>query len=59
MSPEKHCILREAEEILGIKIRTARAWVHDGKLNAVKYGDSNRLYVPESEIIRKQSEERA
>lgn len=59
MSPEKHYNLREAAEMLGIKIRTARAWVHDGKLNAVKYGDSNRLYVPESEIVRKQNEERA
>lgn len=59
MNLEKHYNLRETAEILGIKIRTARAWVHDGKLNAVRYGDSNRLYVPESEIIRKQSEERA
>lgn len=59
MCPEKHYNLRDTAEILGIKIRTARAWVHDGKLNAVKYGDSNRLYVPESEIIRKQNEEKA
>lgn len=59
MCPEKYYNLRDTAEILGIKIRTARAWVHDGKLNAVKYGDSNRLYVPESEIIRKQNEEKA
>ena len=57
--PETHYNVRETAEILGIKIRTARAWVHDGMLNAVRYGDSNRLYVPESEIIRKQSEEKA
>lgn len=59
MSPEKHYNLREAAEILGIKIRTAREWVHKGKLRAHKYPVSNRWYVAESEIERLRNEQQS
>lgn len=49
---EKHYNLREAAELLGIKVRTAREWVRTGKLKAKKYEGSKRWYVPESEIVR-------
>lgn len=49
---EKSYSLKDAAEILGIKIRTARQWVHDGKMKAVKYQGMNRWYVLESEIRR-------
>lgn len=49
---ERHYSLKDAAQILGIKIRTARQWVHDGKMQAVKYSGMNRWYVTESEIRR-------
>lgn len=42
--------LRQAAAMLGIKTRTARAWVHDGKLSAIKYPGSDRWYVSAQEI---------
>lgn len=53
----KMCSLRKIADILGIKIRTAREWVHTGKMNAIKYPGSQRWYVPESEIRRLRGEE--
>lgn len=44
--------LRSAAELLGIKTRTARLWVHEGKLNAMKYPGSERWYVTQEEIER-------
>lgn len=44
--------LRRAAELLGIKTRTARLWVHNGKLNACKYPNSQRWYVTQEEIER-------
>lgn len=44
--------LRSAAELLGIKTRTARLWVHNGKLNAMKYPGSERWYVTQEEIER-------
>ena len=44
--------LRNAADILGIKVRTAREWVHSGKMNASKYPNSQRWYVTEEEINR-------
>lgn len=49
---ERYYNLNEVAELLGIKIRTAREWIHTGKMHAVKYPDSRPWYVPESEIIR-------
>lgn len=44
--------LRNAAELLGVKTRTAREWVKNGKLAAVKYEGSERWYVSEEEIER-------
>lgn len=44
--------LSNAANLLGIKVRTARDWVHKGKLKALKYPSSNRWYVSEKEINR-------
>ena len=49
---ERHYNLSEASVLLGIKMRTAREWVHNGKIRAVKYGSGRQWYVPESEIRR-------
>ena len=44
--------LYDAANVIGIKIRTAREWIHNGKLKAVKYPNSQRWYVSEKEIKR-------
>lgn len=49
---EKHFGLRQASELLGIKVRTVREWIRLGKIKASKYPDSNRWYITESEIKR-------
>lgn len=48
----KYYPLREAAEMLNIQIRTARQWVHDGRLKAVHYPGSRRWYVTGREILR-------
>lgn len=52
MTDEKRYSVRQAANMLGIKVRTVREWIRNGKLNANKYGVSNRWYIPESEIVR-------
>ena len=52
---ERFYNLNEVSALLGIKVRTAREWVHNGKLNAVKYPDSKLWFVSESEIRRVQN----
>lgn len=54
---EKYYNLNEASVLLGIKVRTAREWVHNGKMKAVKYPNSKMWHVPESEIRRLRGEE--
>lgn len=49
---EKMYSLRQAANILGVKIRTLRGWVVQGKVNATKYPNSNRWYIAEDEIRR-------
>lgn len=49
---DKYYKLLEAANLLGIKVRTAREWVKNGKLKAVKYPTSNMWFVPQSEITR-------
>lgn len=46
--------LLEVAGLLGIKVRTVRQWVHDGKLTATKLAGSRRWIVMESEIKRVQ-----
>lgn len=56
---EKRYNLKQASDMLGIKVRTAREWVHKGKLRAHKYPVSNRWYVSESEIKRLRNEKQS
>ena len=49
---EKNYSIKQASEVLGIKVRTVREWIRDGKIKAKKYDVSNRWFIPESEIIR-------
>ena len=44
--------IRQAADILGIKVRTVREWIKLGKLNAEKYECSNRWFISEEEINR-------
>ncbi len=44
--------IRQASKLLGIKVRTVRQWIHDGKIKAGKYDVSNRWFIEESEIER-------
>jgi excisionase family DNA binding protein len=44
--------IRHASTLLGVKVRTIREWIKNGKLNAIKYPASNRWYIPASEIDR-------
>ena len=52
---ERYYNLKETSVLLGIKVRTAREWVHNGKMNAVQYANGKSWYVPESEIRRIQN----
>lgn len=47
--------LREVSELLGIKLRTVREWVRNGKIHANKITGTNRWIVMESEIRRLQN----
>ena len=49
---EKNYSVRQAGDLLGIKVRTVREWIRKGKLKAVKYDVSNRWFIPEEEIRR-------
>ena len=44
-----------ASEVLGVKVRTIRQWIRDGKIKAQKYSVSNRWFIPAEEIDRIQS----
>lgn len=51
---EKGYNLIEVANLLGIKVRTAREWVHNGKIKANKIPNSRRWIVMESEVERLQ-----
>jgi len=44
--------LLQVADFLGLKVRTVRQWIHDGKLKATKLEGSRRWVVSESEIKR-------
>lgn len=50
--PEKAYKISDAAAMLGIKIRTIRQWIHDGKIKAFRYPNSRNLFVTEAEIKR-------
>ena len=53
---EKGYNLNQVSELLGIQVRTVRAWIRNGKLNAKKIEGTNRWIVMESEIKRLRGE---
>lgn len=52
---EKSYKLIEVAEILGLKVRTIRQWVHDGKIKATKVPGGKHWLVLESEVRRLQN----
>lgn len=58
MGMEKGYNVIETAELLGIKIRTVREWIHNGKIKAQKLGDSRRWVILESEIRRLRNEDK-
>lgn len=49
---EKNYNIKQASDLLGIKIRTVRQWIRDNKIHGIKYPASPRWFIPESEIKR-------
>lgn len=49
---EKQYTLKEASEMLNIKVRTLRKMIYDKKIVAKKYEGLWTLYISESEIKR-------
>lgn len=47
--------LNQVADLLGIKVRTVREWVKNGKIRANKLAGSTRWAVSESEIARLQN----
>ena len=52
---EKGYNLLEVADLLGIRVRTVRQWIKDGKIHANKIPGSRRWIVMESEIRRLQN----
>ena len=44
--------LRQTSNLLGIKVRTAREWIRNGKLSAQKDPFNRRWFVTQEEIDR-------
>ena len=53
---EKGYNLNQTAELLGIKVRTVREWIHTDKLKAHKPEGSRKWIVLESEIRRLRGE---
>lgn len=49
---EKQYTLKEASELLNIKVRLLRKRINEKKIIAKKYDGSNMLYISESELNR-------
>lgn len=53
---EKCYNLKEAADLLCVKVTTVRKWVREGKLKANKLAEADRWIVYESEIKRVRGE---
>ena len=42
----------ETATALGVKTRTVRGWIHDGKIKAVKYNGGKKWFIGAEEIER-------
>ena len=51
---DKMYSVRECANILGVKVRTVRQWIVDGKIMAKKFPTGGMWHIPETEIIRLQ-----
>lgn len=49
---ERNYDIRQAANVLGLKTRTVREWIRQGKIKGFKYGLSNRWFIAESELQR-------
>ena len=49
--------IREAAEILGLKVRTIREWIKKGKIEAGKIG--NKWFIPYDAIMSEEVQKRA
>ncbi len=49
----------QTAELLGIKVRTVRKYLHDGTIHAEKIPGTNRWVITESEIKRLRGEDNA
>lgn len=54
---EKGYSVIQASELLGVKSRTIRGWIYDGKIQAQKITGTRRWIIMESEIKRMQNNE--
>lgn len=54
---EKAYNLNEVALLLGVKVRTVRSWINEGKIHGRKINGTNRWIVMESEIKRVRGEE--
>jgi predicted site-specific integrase-resolvase len=48
---QKYYNLNDTAQLLGLKVRTARNWVVNGKIAAVKQSGTNHWAVPETSIL--------
>ena len=53
---ERWYTLRDASELLGIKVRTLREWLKQGKVKAVKYPNGKNWYIREKDLMRLRGE---
>lgn len=48
------CNIKEAAEICGVKVRTIRQWIRDGKIKAKKADNEWYWIIPKSELEAKE-----
>lgn len=54
---EKGYNVVQTSELLGVKARTIREWIHNGKIKAQKLSGTRRWLIMEAEIKRMQNNE--
>lgn len=47
---EKMYTIKQASEILGLKVRTVREYIHTGKLKAYKYAGGRTWHIKASDM---------
>lgn len=49
----KYYTIREVAEALGVKVRTVRAWIKNGKITAIKSSNGWDWQISEEEVIKR------